>query len=359
MPYAKRIMSIGVVMSVLLTGGAVLGGAAGWPAQQAAVTAPAVETPVTEKELIKLVKHNKKDLESLMPTIKSRGLAFELTPDIEQSLRKAGADDAFITALKAYTPSALAAAQAGHPQVSEAEKQAYTALRSERNPEKILQETSAFIQDYPQSQALTFVYAMGASAYMEKNDEANALKYGEKSLQLNPNNLLSLILVSSILAQPRMLNVPFAEKEKRLDLAENYANKALQEINLNEFPKQPKETDQAYQQRKDQIASRLYSSLGMVHLERSEMAVQPPDLVELEKAEQSYKMAVEKSKNPNPADYYRLGEIYTEQGKVDEAIAAYSNASKLAPGTGLDQMADQKIKALQQKKAQAGSSTKP
>jgi tetratricopeptide (TPR) repeat protein len=354
MSYAKRIMSVGVVMSVLLTGSALFGGAAGWPSQQASIAAPAPEAPITENELINLVKHNKKHLETLMPTVQSRGLGFELTPDIEQSLRKAGADDAFITGLKDYTPSARAA-QARRPQVSPAEKQAYKEIRGEKDPDKLIQEANEFAQNYPKSAALTYVYALEAGAYQQKNDEANAVTYGEKSLQLNPNDLYSLLLVSSDLAQPQMLNVPYAEKEKRLDMAESCANKVLQEIN--QFPKQANETDETYQQRKDQIASGVYASLGMVHLERSEMAIRPPDLAELGKAEQSYKMAVEKSKNP--VSYYRLGEIYAEEGKVDEAISAYSSAGKLAPGTQLEQMANQKAKVLKQEKAQAQSPAQP
>jgi len=356
MSYAKKVISVGAVISVLLAGSVLLSGELGWSAQQASKAAPTLEAPITEKELIKLVKHNKKHLDTLAPTIEARGVDFELTPDIEKSVRKAGADDAFIANLKNFTPSARAA-QAKGPHITEAEAQAYNQLKSETDFDKLIQEADAYARNYPKSPLLTYVYSMEANAYQQKNDAANVVKYGEMSLELKPDNLMSLLLVSSILPQPQMLNVADAEKGKRLNLAENYAKKALQEIN--QLPKLPNETDQAYQQRKDLVVSGAYSSLGMVHLERSGMAIQPPDLVELGKAEQNYKTAIEKSNDPNPADYYRLGEIYSQEGKLDEAIAAFSNAGKLAPGTVIDQMADRQVKALKQRKAQAKTPAKP
>ena len=68
-------------------------------------------------------------------------------------------------------------------------------------------------------------------------------------------------------------------------------------------------------------------------------------------SEESYKSAIAKADTPNPADYYRLGEALRGQNKLDEAIAAFSKAGQLAPGTVFEQLANQQIQAL--KKAQA------
>jgi tetratricopeptide (TPR) repeat protein len=348
----RKAVSVGLVVSVLLAGSILLSGDSAWSAQQSSrptVAAPAVQPPITEKELIKLVKHNKKHLNSLGSEIESRGLAFELTPDIEQKLQKAGADENFIANLKNYTPSGRAKGPSG-PEVSQAEAQAYGQLRAERDPEKAIQETNDFARKFPNSSILTYVYALQAVAYQQKNDALNAVAAGEKSLVLDPKNLMALLVVSSILPQPQMLNVSDAEKEKRLNLAENYANKSLQEIE--QLPKQPNETDKAYQARKDQMSSGVYASLGMVHLERSRMAIHEPDLDELNKAEQNYKAAIQKAGSADPADYYRLGEIYSSEGKLDDAISAFSNARRLAPGTVIEQYANKQIDALKAKKAQ-------
>jgi len=352
-------MSAGVVLSVLLAGGGLLSGEPGWSAQaaQAAKAAPTLETPLTQQELIKLLKHNKKHLTTVSPAVESQGVDFELTPDIEKKLRKAGADDAFIATVKNYTPSARAArAESAAPTFSKAESDAYNQIKYERDPDKIIQEATAYAQQYPKSHLLTYVYGMEASAYQQKNDAENVVKFGLKSLQIDSDNLMSLLLVSSILPQPQMMNVPDAIKENRLELAELYAKKALQEIE--KLPKLPNETDPVFGERKAQISSEAYSSLGMVHLERSMMSIQPPDKAELAKAEENYRTAVGKASKPDPGDYYRLGEVYAQEGKVDDAIAAFTKAGNLAQGTVIQQMADHQIKALNQKKAQEGTPAK-
>ena len=102
------------------------------------------------------------------------------------------------------------------------------------------------------------------------------------------------------------------------------------------------------------MASGAYASLGMIHLGRSRIAAQAPDLAELVKAEQSYKTAIEKSMGSESAvDYFRLGEICSMEGKVDEAISAFSSAKRLAPGTLIEQYADRDIKNLKERKSQA------
>ena len=81
------------------------------------------------------------------------------------------------------------------------------------------------------------------------------------------------------------------------------------------------------------------------------MALEGLDQDELAKAEQNYKDAIAKSQSPNPADYYRLGEVYRGENKLADAINAFSKAGQLAPGTIIEQLANQQVQAL--KKAQA------
>ena len=185
------------------------------------------------------------------------------------------------------------------------------------------------------------------------------MKYGEKSLELDPNNLISLLMVSSVLPQPQMLeNISDTEKEKRLAAAADYAQKALKEID--QLPKQSNESDDVYQKRKNQISAGAYASLGMVHLERAQMALVGMDQSELAKAEESYKSAIAKSENPNPADYYRLGEVYRGENKLDDAIAAFTKVAQVAPGTVFEQLANKQIQALKKAEAsQPNAAAKP
>jgi tetratricopeptide (TPR) repeat protein len=359
MSWKKKAISLGTIWTLFLAGVVLLNGrpaSAAQEAKEAAKPSAPVEAPLTEQELIKLIKHNKSHPEKVAGEVQTRGVDFEFTPDITKKLSKAGAEEKLITYMKQFTPSARAARKAnvGGAEVSTAEAEAYNKLKSETSPDAIIKDADAFAQQYPKSSLLTYTYALEASAYQQKNDAENVVKYGEKSLNLDPNNLISLLMVSGVLPQPQMLNnISDAEKEKRLGAAVTYAQKALQEID--QLPKQPKESDAAYQKRKDQIASGAYASIGMVHLERSRMALEGLDQGELAKAEDNFKQAIAKSDPPNAADYYRLGEVYAGENKADDAISAFTKAGQLAPGTVIQQLAEQQVAAIKKAKPQAAA----
>ena len=62
--------------------------------------------------------------------------------------------------------------------------------------------------------------------------------------------------------------------------------------------------------------------------------------------------------NPNAEDYFRLGEAYKMDNKIDQAIEAFTKASQLSQGTPLQSYADQNLKAMKEKKAQAAAAPK-
>lgn len=367
MSWTKKAVSLGTVWTLTLAGFVLINGRPALASQQAEKAQPAVkssapvEAPFAEKELIKLIKHNRRHLENVAKEVQARGTDFEFTPDIVKKMTKAGATEQLVTYMKQFTPSARAAGKAkvGNTEVSAAEGEAYNKLKNTKNPDAIIKAADDFTAKYPKSPLLTYIYALEASAYQQKNDAANVVKYGEESLNLDSNNLISLLMVSSVLPQPQMLsNISDAEKDKRLGKAEEYAQKAIKEID--QLPKQPSESVDAYQKRKDQIASGAYASLGMVHLERSRMALEGLDQGELAKAEENYKAAISKSGNPNPADYYRLGEVYRGENKLDDAITAFSKAGQLAPGSIIEQLANQQVQELKKaKNSQPQSAAKP
>ncbi len=358
MSWTKKAVSLGTVWTLTLAGSVLINGRPVRAAQQAQAAQQAekssapVEAPIEVEALIKLIKHNKQHAENVAKEVQARGTDFEFTPDIVKKLTKAGATEQLVTFMKQFTPSARAArkAKVGSAEVSAAEGEAYNKLKNAKDPDTIIKDADDFTASYPKSPLLTYVYALEASAYQSKNDAVNVVKYGEKSLDLDSNNLISLLMVSGVLPQPQMLsNVSDAEKEKRLGAAQEYAQKALKEID--QLPKQPNESADAYQKRKDQIAAGAYASIGMIHLERSRMALEGLDQGELAKAEENYKAAIAKSSDPNGADYYRLGEVYRGEGKFDDAITAFSKAGQLAPGSIIEQLANQQVQELKKAKS--------
>jgi tetratricopeptide (TPR) repeat protein len=175
-------------------------------------------------------------------------------------------------------------------------------------------------------------------------------------LQANPNNLRSLLLMSGMLPQPQEMQGSDADKEKKLNDAEADANKALQLI---PDLKQPKLTPDQLTQAKATLTSQTHASLGMVHLQRATMGLTGTDQQELAKAEQEFKTAVTGTAKPSPEDYFRLGEIYQMQNKIDDAIDAFTQCSKLAQGGPLQSYADKQLDSLKKKKAQTPPPAKP
>jgi tetratricopeptide (TPR) repeat protein len=313
--------------------------------------------PLTEKEVIQLLK-SKEAHPQIAEQIMQRGVDFEMTPDIEKQLRKKNAEDQLIEAVKQMTPSARAAraASGGAPPVSPEEGKKLQAIQSELDPDRTIQLVKEFEQQYPKSSLLTWAYMFAANAYQQKNDITQVVDYADKSLKLKSDNLLSLIIMASMLPQPQMLKNGDADKEKKLARAETCANEALQLID--KLPKQPNETDEAYQKRKAQLAREPHSALGMIHLERSSMGLEGPDTDELAKAEKEYEAAVSLGERPNPQDYFRLGEARVLLKKWDPAIEAFTKASELGQGTVIKTYADQRIAEIQKQKS-AQAPTKP
>lgn len=348
-----------VVTLLGLVAGAMAPALAAVPAGQAAQAAAPQQPPLTDKEVVQLVKKNKKHLEKIAPDLQQRGVAFDMTPEIEAELRKAGASDAFIANLKNYGPTARAASltgPAGTIKTSADEMKDFMGLQNELDPDRKIQLVKDFAQKYPKSGVLTYAYFIAQTVYLQKNDLQQVLDYGEKALQLKPDNLNALMLMATILPQPQVTrNDP--DPEKKLSEAEADANKALTII-----PQQPKmatETEEAFELRKAQYSESTHAALGLIHLIRASQGLSGFDQGELAKAETEYNAAIAATKDPNPENHFRLGEVYAHEGKVDDAIQSYSKASQLDQGTPLKQMADDNIEQLKKAKAAPGNAPKP
>ncbi len=238
------------------------------------------------------------------------------------------------------------------------EAEAFTAIQNELDPDRAIQLVAEFEKKFPDSQVMSGVCTYAMNAFQQKGDLVKAVEYGEKSLKANPDNLGSLMMMASVLPQNQVLNANQMDKEKKLAEAEKYANHALEVIE--KVPKQPDENDEQHKKRKDSILGDVHASLGMVHLQRSLMALEGgPDRDELAKAEQEYRSAVSMTERPDPAVYYRLGEACLMQNKVDEATEAFTKASELGEGTALKSFADERLEQIKKKKSEAKPPVKP
>lgn len=242
------------------------------------------------------------------------------------------------------------------PQISPEERQAYETIVKELDPAKQIAEVKAFEKTYPKSVLLSDVYFFAANAEEQQNDAKDALSYGQKSLQLQPNNLRSLILVAGLLPLPQVLQGTTEQQEQQLTMSENDANQALQL--LAKLPPPTSETPDQFAKGKQLVIAQLHAALGMAHLQKAVLVPKPPDAAELAAAEQEYKSAVSVPQ-PDPRDYYRLGEVYTRENKLDDAVSAFSQCAQLGKGTLLENYATSMIKKIKAAQAKQGAPASP
>ena len=324
---------------------------------QAPTAAPA---PMTEKEVVAELK--KEGADQLLKDLSARGVVFEMDADTEKRLRKAKATDQVIQAVTAAGPKERAAAAkaaalaSGSVVVSPEESADLKALETELDPDKAITLADAFVQKHPKSEVLTFAYAFEANAYQTKGDAAKIVEYAEKSLDLKKDNLMSILLVAYALPTPQYINLHQADEEKQLTLADTYIQDGYKAIDA--LKKLPNETDADFAKRKTSYASNLHADMGMVHLDRAQLGLMGLDKEELAKAEQEYRLAISTTDHPDASDYYRLGEACRLQGKIDDAIAAFTKASEVGQGA-VKQFAEKQIEALKNAKAQPAAPAKP
>lgn len=320
---------------------------------QAPAAAP---VPMTEKEVITELK--KDGAAQLLKDLDKRGVSFETDADVEKSLRKAKATDEVVKAVANAGPkeresAARAAALAGGiPMPAPEERADYDAVRTELNPDKVITLTEAFAEKHPHSDVLSYAYMYEANAYQTKGDVVKLVETGEKSLALKKDNLVTLGMLAYAIPMPQFLSSHQRDEEQQLNRAEGYCQDALKGVEL--LSKPPNEPDADFAKRKTNFISGIHADLGMIHLDRAQLGLMGLDKAELAKAETEYKQAVSLTDQPEATDFFRLGDVCRLQGKLDDAITAYTKASELGQGQ-VKQFADQQLEALKRVKARSTS----
>jgi len=132
--------------------------------------------------------------------------------------------------------SANAQVQAGSP-----EDKAFQKIDAENNIDAKIVLLLAFEKEFPQSKALREAYLQLVQIYQQKNDQTKIIEYGEKTIRLDPSNLVALLTVARAYS--------LEGKNASLDRAIQYGQKAVDEIaKLKNSPPQQGYTDEQWRQ---------------------------------------------------------------------------------------------------------------
>lgn len=153
----------------------------------------------------------------------------------------------------------------------------------------------------------TVLYILTATA-QQANDFEKMMIYGERTLEADPKNFATMIIIANGLAQ-RTKEFDL-DKEEKLGRAEKLAKDAMELVKTATKPN-PQLTDEQWEQAKKDFDAQAHESLGLIAMNRKKWDV----------AMAEFKLAVESSSQPDPATMVRWGAACNGAGKPDEAIA--------------------------------------
>jgi tetratricopeptide (TPR) repeat protein len=191
---------------------------------------------------------------------------------------------------------------------SQKEVDAIIAIQDAQNADERIKASEELLRRFADTEFKEFALQMQTLSYQEKNDFENMIIAGERTLEINGENVVVLIAMAQAL--PQRTREHDLDREEKLGKAEQYAKKAQTLIpNLEKFNAEiPDETWADY---KKGAMAQVHEALGLVALTRKNYPA----------AEASFKQAVDLSPQPDGMTLYRLGTTYAMQNKHDEAIA--------------------------------------
>src|SRR5262245_36198679 len=98
-----------------------------------------------------------------------------------------------------------------------AEDKAFMAIKRESSPDAQITLLLDFEKQFPQSRALSSVYTTLLGIYLQKNDTAKLIEFGEKAIKVDGKNMTALLALSRGYALSEQRNV---------QKAKDYANRA-------------------------------------------------------------------------------------------------------------------------------------
>jgi tetratricopeptide (TPR) repeat protein len=191
---------------------------------------------------------------------------------------------------------------------SQEEVQALQAIFQAQDPDSRLKAGEEFLNKFDNSEFKGLVLMVMAESYRQKNDHTNMVIFGERTLEADPNNYMAMLMLAQGLAQrTREFDL---DREEKLGRAEKYAHQAMDILKTAPRPR-PDITDEQWNTAKKDFEAQGHEALGLAAMARKKYDV----------AISEFKTAIEVTPTPDPATQVRLGAVYNQAGKYDEAIA--------------------------------------
>ena len=196
-----------------------------------------------------------------------------------------------------------------------------------------------FAKNYAKSRYLPVVYSRLTNAYFETHQIDKMYGAGDKTLQLNPNDLSVLTLVGWVIPRGNPTAPDFATQ---LGKAEQYEKHALELLAT--LTKPAELTDEQFTKTKASAVAQAHSGLGLVYFREGKNDESAAELVK----------ATDGNAQPDPTDLFVLG-------VVDERLNKFADAEKSFEGCAqiTSQLQDRCKQGAAESKAKAGNQLQP
>ena len=196
------------------------------------------------------------------------------------------------------------------------EYDAYQKFWTATDPDEKVKQAEEFLQKFPDSELKIFAYRKEMEAYQQKNDFEKMREFGEKVLEAEPNDAISLILLCT--AIPERTKDTDLDREQKLNTGEGFCKRALEAVDKLEKPS-PQVTDQQWEVVRNDARSNALGGLGLVNLQRKNYPG----------AEESFRKATQLQSQPDPILWWRLGLSLEFGKKYEDALTALEKSVSL------------------------------
>jgi len=200
------------------------------------------------------------------------------------------------------------------------EFKAFQDVAAKPDPASMEQAANAFAQQYPNSELKGAMYQNLMLQYQNANNGDKTIEVGRKTLSVDPDNVVALVTVASVLAN--RTRESDLDKEERINEAKKDANHAIEIINSpGSVPANvPPDKADAY---KNTILSMAYGALGQADFVSNNFPA----------AEQSLRKATSFSGiQPDPIAWFQLTLTLDREGKYPDAVASANKCIEVSAG---------------------------
>jgi len=223
---------------------------------------------------------------------------------------------------------------------------ALQAVQTAKSPDEQVKAIENVLTNFPDTDYKSLLLYSAMQVEIQKGDYAQIMFYGERLLEVEPKNAFALVTLAGETA--RRTREFDLDKEEKLAKVDKWAQAGVEAAKDMPKPAPQISDDQWTSARKD-LQAQAYAALGMSASLRKKY----------DDAIADYKQALSVASTPDSTTWVRLGQVYLDADKLDDANAAFDKAlgDATAPAS-VKQIAQSKKDEVAKKKA-AGAPKPP